>query len=117
MIINEGLATWLAGPNINQTFDQALRETSKTLQKNKKFSLEDIITFRIRNEFDNSILYVTGGVICKLVYEKHGEKGIWELYNSTDKNFKLVLEKLFGLPYDKVEKSVIDYIINFYNPN
>ena len=117
MIINEGLATWLAGPRMNETFDQALKETSKTFQKKDKISLEDIMTFKIRNEFDNSILYVTGGVICKLVDEKYGEKGIWELYNSTKTNFKSVLEKLFGMPYEMVEKLVIDYITNYDKPN
>ncbi|MBW4362715.1 hypothetical protein [Flavobacterium taihuense] len=113
MIFNEGLATWLAGPGMNETFEQALRKTSKTLGKKDKISLEDIMTFKIRNEFDNSILYVTGGVICKLVYEKHGEKGIWELYNSTDANFKSVLEKLFGMSYEKFDKLVMDYIVNY----
>jgi hypothetical protein len=117
MIINEGLATWLAGPSMNETFDQALIKTSKTFRKKDKVSLDDIMTFKIRNEFDNSILYVTGGVICKLVYEKYGKNGIWELYNSTDTNFKSVLEKLFGMPYEKVDKLVIDYIVNFDNPN
>lgn len=117
MIINEGLATWLAGPSMNETFDYALRETSRTFQKKEKISLEDIISFKLRNEFDNSILYVTGGVICKLVYEKYGEKGIWELYNSTDSNFKLVLEKLFGMSYEKVDKLIIDYIVNFDKTN
>ncbi len=117
MIINEGLATWLAGPSMNETFDQALRKTSKTFQKNDKISLEDVMTFKIRNEFDNSILYATGGVICKLVNEKYGAKGIWELYNATDINFKLVLEKLFGMPYERVDQLVIDYIVNFDKPN
>lgn len=117
MIINEGLATWLAGPSMTETFEHALTETSKTFQSKEKISLEDIMTFKLRNEFDNSILYVTGGVICKLVYEKHGVEGIWELYNSTDKNFKFVLEKLFGVPYDNLEKYVIEYIRDFEKPN
>lgn len=117
LIINERLATWLAGPSMNETFDHALRETSKIFQKKEKISLEDILTFKLRNEFNNSILYVTGGIICKLVYEKHGEKGIWELYNSMDKNFKFVLEKLFGMPYENFEKYVIEYIVDFDKPN
>lgn len=117
MIINEGLATWLVGPSMNETFDNALRTISKTFQNRDKISFEDIMTFKLRNEFDNSILYVTGGVICKLVYEKHGEKGIWELYNSTDKNFKLVLENLFEMPYENLEKYVIKYIVDFDNTN
>ena len=113
MIINEGLATWLAGPSFNESFENSLKQTSETFQKQSSITLEDIMTFKLRNSFDNSILYVTGGVICKLVYEKHGEKGIWKLYNSTNANFKQVLEKLFDKPYENVEKSIIDYITKY----
>ncbi|WP_157813367.1 hypothetical protein [Flavobacterium sp. 5] len=109
-IITEGLATWLAGPNSNTSFEEALKEVSKTFQKQDKLTLEDIMTFKFRNKFDNNILYVTGGVICRLVYEKQGEKGIWELYNSNQDNFKLVLEKQFGMNYDELETIVIKTI-------
>jgi hypothetical protein len=112
-IVNEGLATWLAGPGYNETFENSLIQTSKIFQKQNIISLDDIINFKFKNDFDNSILYVTGGVICKLVYEKKGEKGIWELYNSTDNNFKIVLEKVFEKPYENIEKTVIEYIINY----
>ncbi|TDE00360.1 hypothetical protein [Flavobacterium sandaracinum] len=115
MIINEGLATWLAGPSFNESFEDSLKQTSKTFQKQKGISLDDIMTFKFRNDFDNSILYVTGGVICKLVYEKHGEKGIWELYNSTKDNFNVTLEKLFEKPFDDVEKMIIKYITDYDN--
>ena len=116
MIIVEGLATWLAGPGFNESFESALLETSNTFQKQQKVSLEDIMNFKLRNEFDNSILYVTGGIICKLVYEQHGEKGVWKLYNSTKMNFKATLEELFEEPYENVDKKIIDYITN-YNKN
>jgi hypothetical protein len=113
MIINEGLATWLSGPGNNETFEESLKDVSKSFQKQNNVTLEDIMTFKFRNEFDNSILYVTGGVICKLVYDKHGEKGIWELYNSTQNNFKITLEKLFEEPFENVEKTIIKYIKNY----
>ena len=73
------------------------------------------MTFKIRHEFDNSILYVTGGVICKLIYEKQGEKGIWELYNCSKASFESVLEKQFGMSYKEVETLVIK-TIKEYNP-
>jgi len=113
MIINEGLATWLAGPGFDETFESSLKETSQKFQNQKSITLDDIITFKFRNDYDNSILYITGGVICQFVYEKHGEKGIWKLYNSTNSNFKEVLESLFNEPYEMVEKRVINYITNF----
>lgn len=110
MIITEGIATWLAGPNNKETFEESLKGISRTLQKQEKVSLDDIMTFKVRNKFDNTILYVTGAVICKLVYEKHGEKGIWALYNSNDENFTSVLEKQFGMNYNEVEVLVIKTI-------
>ncbi|WP_115810818.1 hypothetical protein [Flavobacterium aquicola] len=110
MIVTEGLATWLAGPGGNTTFEEALIGVSKTFQKQDKVTFEDIMTFKIRNEFDNSILYVTGGVICKLIYEKQGEKGIWELYNCSKASFESVLEKQFQMSYKEVETLVIKTI-------
>ena len=74
---------------------------------------KELFLHKFRNDFDNSILYITGGVICKLVYEKQGEKGIWELYNSTNSNFKVILEKLFEEPYENIEKTVVEYITNY----
>lgn len=110
MIINEGIATWLAGPGFGQTFEEALLETSTLLSKKGEVSLYDIISFKVRNEFDNTFLYVTGGVICKLIYEKKGADGILEIYNSTNDNFKNILEKLFEMKYEKISEMIIDYI-------
>jgi hypothetical protein len=113
MIINEGLATWLAGPSANETFEEALQSVSKSFQKKERITFEDIMTFQFKNEFDNSILYVTGGVICKFVFEKHGQKGIWELYNCNKDNFQSVLEGVFGMSYNEVERLIIAYIKNY----
>lgn len=112
-IINEGLATWLGGPQYNESFESALKEVSKKFKERDKISIDDIINYEFRNQFDNSILYVTGGVICKMVYEMHGKEGIWKLYNCTDDNFKQVLSDLFDKKYEEVEKIVIDYIKNY----
>lgn len=115
MIVTEGLATWLAGPGGSTTFDEALKGVSKTFKKQDHLTFEDIMTFKLRNDFDNNILYVTGGIICKLVYEKQGVKGIWELHNSNKANFNSVLEKQFGMSYKELETLVIK-TIKEYNP-
>ena len=113
MIINEGLATWLGGPGYNESFESALNEVSEKFKEKEKITIDDIINFEFRNQFDNSILYVTGGVICQMVYKMHGKEGIWKLYNSTDDNIKEVLSELFDKPYEEVEIIVIDYIKNY----
>jgi hypothetical protein len=76
MIIMEGLATWQAGAGQNETFEEGLKVFSKQIQNNDTLTIDEIITFKYRNPFDNSALYLTGGVICKLVYDEHGVKGI-----------------------------------------
>ena len=112
-IITEGIATWLAGPGFNQTFEEALIETSFVLNKNEKVTLDDIISFKIRNEFDNTILYVAGGVICKLIYDKKGIEGIEKIYKSNNENFKKTLEELFEMEYNKIDELIINYIKNY----
>jgi hypothetical protein len=113
MIVNEGLATWLAGPGLNEGFEEALAIVSQSLQKYPSVSLKDIQSFKVRNEFDNNILYVTGGLICKLVYDQHGEKGIWKLYNSNEQNFDKILEELFNLSYEEVDKLIINQLKSY----
>lgn len=111
-IINEGLASWLGGTSYDESFEEALQIVSATFKLKDQITFEKIMNFTFRNEFDNNILYVTGGVICKMVYEKKGKAGVWKLYNSNDANFKDVLSELFGKSYHEVEREVIKYIRN-----
>ena len=110
-IINEGLATWLGGPSQNETFEEALLKLSNDL-KEKEVTLDDIINNRYRNPFDNNPLYVSGAVICRLVYEKHGADGIHRLLEVPQDPalFKKGLKELFGMEYGEVDKMVILYI-------
>lgn len=113
MIVTEGLATWLSGAGTDKTFKEELSVFSKQIKDKKSLTIDNIINNEYRNQFDNNPLYLTGGVICMMVYEKHGVKGIWELYDATNDNLKLVLEKLFEIPYVEVDKKVMDYIRNY----
>lgn len=112
MIINEGLATWLGGPSYDESFENGLLKFSLEI-KNKAVTLNDIIENKYRNPFDNNPIYLSGGVICKLIYEKHGVAGIWEIYNADTNNYKQVLEKLFGISYSEIDKLIINYIKNY----
>lgn len=116
-IVTEGLASWLAGPGYLETFDSSLILVSKAFQKREKVTLEDIMNYNFRFEFDNNILYVTGGVICKMVYEKCGKKGIWELLAADDSTFKSVVSKLMEMPFETFEQKVIAYIKNYVPDN
>lgn len=111
-IISEGLATWLGGPKFGKTFKEALFEVSNTLRAIKNPSLEDIKNYKIRNKFDNNILYVSSAVLYQLVFEKKGKEGIWQLYNSNEENLNSIIENLFELPIKDIDKNIIDYILN-----
>lgn len=110
-IIKEGLATWLGGVRYRENFEITLKNVSVQLKQYASPSIEDIVKYRIRNPFDNNILYVTGAVICKLAYETKGQKAIWELYNSTNETLNSVMEKIFEKPIKNIEQMVIKYII------
>ena len=113
-IIVEGIPTWLAGPGFGETLDTSLRDiVSKAFQKRENITLEEIINKNFRLDFNNDILYTTGGVICKMVYEKCGKKGIWELLAADDSTFKSVVSKLMEMPFETFEQKVIAYIKNY----
>jgi|LakMenEpi03Aug12_release.lakeMendotaPanAssembly.Ray.scaffolds.fasta_scaffold190465_3 hypothetical protein len=116
ILFSEGIATWLAGAGYNESFENGLTRTSKKLKQYNKITFDDITNFKIRNEFDNTILYITGAVICKMIYEKHGKDGIWEFYYATKENYKNILENLFEKKINEIEIDVFNYILNETNP-
>ncbi|MDV6167134.1 hypothetical protein R1T16_01775 [Flavobacterium sp. DG1-102-2] len=110
-IINEGIATWLSGPGYDETFEDALRVFSGEI-KDKEVSLDEIITSKYRNTLDNNPIYLSGAVICKLVYERYGTTGIIRLLDCTQQKegFEKLLEDLFEMSYNEVGILVINYI-------
>lgn len=114
-IITEGLATWLGGPILGETFEEGLKEVSKTLNKQKTIvSFDDIKDGIIRNKFDDKILYITGAVICKLAYEKKGAEAIWQLYNATDNNLNKIIKNVFEEPVQNVKQRIVTFILDSY---
>ncbi|MFA9192388.1 hypothetical protein AAGV28_13500 [Flavobacterium sp. FZUC8N2.13] len=109
--IGEGLATWLGGSGFNSTYEEGLKKFSLDIKDNNTIDLDKIISFEYRNPFDNDPFYLTGGVICSMVYEKYGASGIFELYNSPDMiSLKKLLEKMFNMSYEEIDLKVIKYI-------
>jgi hypothetical protein len=111
-ILNEGLATWLAGPSRNESFEGALKKFSNQIRNNSTITFNDILTNKYRNPYDNNPIYLSGGVIYKMIYEKCGVTGVFELYNCRDDEevLKKLLEKLFNMSYKDVDSKIIDYI-------
>jgi hypothetical protein len=112
-IISEGLATWLGGPTRNVSYQQALSMVSETLKTYQNPTFKDITSFKVRNKFDSNIFYVTGAVLCELIYEKQGEKGIMKVYYSKKETLDSVLEEIFEMPIKETEERVMHQIINY----
>lgn len=113
LIINEGLATWLAGPGANETFEEALKILSKQFQHHRPKSLQEIMNFTYRNKFDNNVIYVTGAVICEMAYDKKGVSGVKALLKCNEDTFKKTMEAVFGQPFCEIEQTVIDFIVEY----
>lgn len=109
--IGEGLATWLGGSGFDSSYEEGLKKFSLDIKDNDTINLDKIISFEYRNPFDSDPFYITGGVICSMVYEKHGASGIFELYNCPDMiSLKKLLEKMFNMPYEEIDLKIIKYI-------
>jgi hypothetical protein len=113
MILTEGIATWLAGAGYGETFEIGLIDVSGFLKNKSDVSLEKIMKFEVRKEFDNNVLYVSGGVLFKFVFDKKGIDGVIKLYKCTNDNYKATLSELLEMEYEKIDKLVIDYIKNY----
>ncbi|MEN9281071.1 MAG: hypothetical protein RL594_6 [Bacteroidota bacterium] len=107
-IINEGIATWLAGPSHGMSFEQALDRVRKDLKRFDDVSFERIRNQEIRNSHDSNILYVTGAVLCKMAYEKGGKSAILRLWNADESTLHDVIESVFQQPYEKVCTDVMN---------
>lgn len=111
-LITEGIATWLAGPKYGQNYSEALCQLSKQFEENCPDSLNDIVCYKYRNKFDNSVFYLTGAVICQMAFNKGGLAGFWSLYNCPNDwgQLKKRLSSVLGGNY---EKDIINYIFNY----
>nr|MBC7613992.1 hypothetical protein [Pseudopedobacter sp.] len=110
-IISEGLATWLGGPKYGVSFEQALKETSKTLKTYENPTFEAIVNNKIRNKFDSNLQYVTGAILCKMAFEKKGKEAIWTLYHSDKKDLDKNIENIFGKPINEIHEDILTYIL------
>jgi len=110
MLINEGVATWLAGPDKDENFRTALNRFSDEIKNNDSLTIEMITNNEYRNQLDNNPIYLVGAVICDKVYELKGTDGIKEIMQLNYEDLKAYLEKLFNLPFVKVDKLIMDEI-------
>jgi hypothetical protein len=77
-LIYEGLATWLGGSN-GETFEQNLHTLSNAIRNNETLTVDKVIN--LTWGWTVNAFYTTGGLFCKLVYEKNGITGLNRLFS------------------------------------
>jgi hypothetical protein len=109
-MINEGFATWLGGNN-GLTFEVGAKIFAEQLAKTDTIKLASILNKEWGWQF--SSYYYAGAIICKLVYDKKGVKGIKELLNTPKDDAKLVDElcKLFEINKNELDKYLTNEIL------
>jgi hypothetical protein len=98
-LIEEGFATWLGGSQ-NKSFTENIDVLAKELFKSDTISLNHILNKNWGWSYNS--FYTSGALICQMVFEKRGVKGIKQLLNAdtkTDDKMFNELKKL--LAYSK----------------
>lgn len=113
ILINEGIATWLGGPNYNETYEAALTKFSKEIKKNDSLTIEKIVQNKYRHQFDNKPLYITGAVICEQVFIEKGIEGVKKMLGLSFDELKLYLSTVFNKSFEEVDRMVMNYIKNY----
>lgn len=96
---NEGCATFLAGSG-DSNLNEHLAILSKHLAKHPEFNLNNVLDYgSLIIEKETSYKYAVSGLICKLIYQKYGTKGLCELLNfgASDYDFYASIQSILGI--------------------
>ena len=97
---DEGIAT-LFGGYLGLPLEYHLDKLKSYLNKNHSVEIKDIssLQLEINNDFQTVPMYTIGGLICKLIYEKEGMVGLFDLLKSgsSDDDFYHAIEKHLGV--------------------
>lgn len=104
-MVNEGLATWLGG-SMNRSFEESAKILFNQLEKTDTLGIEDILQYKWGWQYN--AFYTTGAVICKMVYDRSGNKGLQELLGTgkSDEELLLVLEKQLNVTRNELMAEV-----------
>jgi hypothetical protein len=97
---DEGIATFFGG-YLGLPLDYHLNNVNKYLDKNPNEIINDISELYLvpGGDYKTDYMYAIGGLICKLVYQKEGMDGLFDLLKSgkTNEDFYKTIEKHFGV--------------------
>ncbi len=100
---DEGIATLFGGSN-GKSLEWHLQETRAYLAKHPNQKLDDLEQLGVlpNGKYSTKYIYSIGGLLCKLIYEKHGMDGLFDVLKSghTDEDFFNTVERYFGVKKD-----------------
>jgi hypothetical protein len=94
---DEGLATYLGG-SLGLSLEDHLKKLNNYLEQHPEVNLNNPLDY-IRIDDYTNYQYTIGGLICKMMYERKGYNGVFELLKAgnTDEDFYKAIEKYFGV--------------------
>ncbi len=99
----EGLATFIAG-SLTQSLDVDLKKVSEHMKMNRNINFENIFDYKGQQvDVETSYMYTFFGLLCKLVYEKEGKKGLFDFISSGTKQEDVYKAIKKHLGYDKAD--------------
>jgi hypothetical protein len=101
---NEGLSTYWGG-SMGLSLDEHLKKMNLFLSKNGKVNLNDLLNY-VRIDEVTSYEYSIGGLLCKIVYEKHGKPGLLKFLNAgkSDEDFYKCIEIVLGVKRENLNQ-------------
>lgn len=97
---DEGIAT-LFGGSMGYPLEWHLQKLKKFLELNPNFKITNLQELNLVPDgtFRTHYVYSIGGLLCKLIYEKHSMNGLFDVLKSghTDEDFFNTVERYFGV--------------------
>lgn len=100
---DEGLATYLGGSR-DQPLEWHLSGLAEWLEQNESVDLSDPFSLPRQINDNTGSMYVIGGLICKLAFEKGGMDAIKKLFlaGPNDEDFYKGIEEVFGVKKEEL---------------
>jgi hypothetical protein len=106
---DEGFATFMGG-SVGLSLKEHLKFLKEDLIIHKEYDLTNLLLYgnkKVNVNYNTSYLYVIGGLLCKLVYEKEGYEGIFKLLkvpNNSNVEFYSAIEKHIGVKQENLNE-------------
>jgi hypothetical protein len=100
---NEGVASLIGdcGYKANMPFDFHLKRIANYIKNNREYNFSDFENLKSIDNITN-MTYFTGALLCKIIYEKDGIKGLFKLL-STDPDAYITLEQVLNLKKENID--------------